>query len=339
MKRLSLVSLVILILLTLSSCGKVSLHHNLTEQEADRILVLMDENGIDAKKEKHEEAQEVTWIVRVNNSDVVQARKLLVDNNLTQRPELGYSGVYKEVGMIPTPDEQRARFLLALKGEIVNALRRIPGVYDVGVVLNVPEEKEIRFEGDAVTAPSASIVVRVGDPSLLENELTEEKIRRFVANSIPGMEAGNVIVIMTSGDGRPTDGDIQLAGPVPPIPTIGDSHTPADKVSDVLLSPIKPKAGNQQLVEIVGLRMEKKSLGQFRFYLIAFLCVLILLSAAFLTTLYRFTQLRSNGSHDEAVTAVPLLEGGDREAELAAPSRPGIGDKNPIGEGETRTMG
>jgi hypothetical protein len=29
-------------------------------------------------------------------------------------------GVYKEKGLIPTPDEQKARFLLALKGEIIN---------------------------------------------------------------------------------------------------------------------------------------------------------------------------------------------------------------------------
>lgn len=269
-------------LLLLAGCGQTPLHHNLSEPDADKILVLLDAHGITAEKKKAVEGQEVSWTVVVSKGDLPQARRLLVESNLPARPELGLSGVYQEKGLIPTPDEQRARFLLALKGEIVNALRKIPGVHEVGVVLNIPAEKELAFEGEEKGRPAASVTLRIAEPGELTAELTEEKIRRFVANAIPGMSPNDVIVIISSA-GRterpslkgapPREGFAVPAREEPPaVAGIPESETP--------------------IVTIAGIRLEEESLKRFKIYLVVFLCVLILLSAALLVTLVRMNRLR-----------------------------------------------
>lgn len=287
----------LLMALFLIGCGEVALHHNLMESEADKILVLLDDNAITAKKKKEVEGQEVSWTVIVPQSDAAQARRLLVENNLPARLELGLSGVYKEKGLIPTPDEQRARFLLAQKGEIVNALRTIPGVYEVGVVLNIPEEKELLVDTGKKPRPSASVTLRIADPTSLKTELTEEKIRRFVANAIPSMAPNDVIVIISS--------DVGMALPVARSPKTSGIKAPG--------SEIPPEVGGiggpeVPMVEVAGIRLEADSLKRFKFYLFVFLCVLIIISAALLVTLFRMSRLRRSAG-GRRVKAIPV-EGG-----------------------------
>jgi type III secretion protein J len=280
-----------LVVVFLSACGEVALHHNLDEIEADKILVLLDKNDIRATKKKEIEGQTMSWTVLVPQKDSSMARRLLVENNLPHRPELGLSGVYSEKGLIPTPDEQRARFLLALKGEVVNALRKIPGVHEVGVVLNVPEEEEIRLGESENIRPSASVVLRVGDPRMLHRELTEEKIKRFVANAIPDMDPNDVIVIISADEGvsRPA-GVIPPSEPFPSPPR--EPGPPGGPGGDIAVSPGVSSAESGELIDIAGIKLNRESVGKFRFYLVIFLCVLILLSAALLLTLFRFSRMR-----------------------------------------------
>lgn len=286
---------VLALIVFLVGCGKVPLHHKLGEIEADKILVLLDKNGIDANKERQVEGQDVSWTVLVSQADTSKARRLLVENNLPQRPELGLAGVYKEKGLIPTPDEQRARFLLALKGEIINALRKIPGIHEVGVVLNVPVEKELQFGDEEEVRPSASVVLRIADPRMLHEELTEAKIKRFVANAIPEMDPKDVIVIISSQDKGPADVKISETLPPPPL-----------KVEKIDGGGSGPDEGPPaDYVTIGGIQLDPGSLTKFRVYLIIFLIVLILLSTALLVTLFRFSRIRRH-SGSRRLKAVPI---------------------------------
>ncbi len=302
MRHLFLIPVVVA-LFFLTGCGEIPLHHNLTEMEADKILVLLDENGISASKKKETEGQDVSWTVVVSGGEIVIARKLLVENNLPTRKELGLSGVYQEKGLIPTPDEQRARFLLALKGELVNALRTIPGVHEVGVILNIPAEKELFADPDKKARPSASVTLRIANPEMLKTELTEEKIRRFVANAIPDMSPNDVIVILSAGEGGA------------PLAAI----TPSSAKNGKATGDVPPEVGGTAgegvpMIEVAGIRLEEDSLKRFKVYLLVFLCVLILLSAALLVTLFRMGRLRRR-SGNRRLKAVPV-EGGEGGPDL-----------------------
>jgi len=314
----------------------VALHHQLTEMDADKILVLLDKNGIIASKEQQVEGQDVTWTLMVAQSDVSRARRLLVENNLPQRLELGLSGVYSEKGLIPTPEEQRARFLLALKGEIINALRKIPGIHEVGVVLNIPRERDIGMGDSELARPSASVVLRVGGPETLHAGLTEEKIRRFVANAIPELEPNNVIVIISSegGEGSP-DKDFRVAATLPPPPLKPGSGGPSGPPGGVA-SPISTGGeAPQDSVEMAGIQMDPGSVSRFRIYLIAFLCVLILLSAALLVTLFRFSRMRRQAG-PRRLKALPLEGQKAAGPDLLTAGQDVMGGVRP-GPGETGT--
>jgi type III secretion protein J len=313
--------------MNLSACGNVALHHKLSESEADKIMVLLDKNDIKATKEMVEEGQDVTWTVMVPTKDVSVARRLLVENNLPLRRELGLSGVYSEKGLIPTPDEQRARFLLALKGEVTNALRKIPGVHEVGVVLNVPKEEEIRIGESEDIRPSASVVLRIGDPQLRHNEITEEKIKRFVANAVPDMNPNDVIVIISAAGtpSRPA-GVIPARESFPPPPR--EPGPPEGPGGGIAVIPGIPSGETGDLIDIAGIQLNAKSVGKFRFYLVIFLCVLILLSAALLLTLFRFSRMRRYAK-PRRLQAVPL-EGQKGGPDLLASGQQVMGgDKKP----------
>lgn len=320
-KRLLAVGTLILVL---SGCGEVALHHDLSESDADKILVLLDKNGIGATKEKEIDGQNVSWTVKVPQGDVAAARRLLVENNLPHRRELGLSGVYQEKGLIPTPDEQKARFLLAMKGEIINALRAIPGVYDVGVVLNVPDDNELKLGEPSEARPSASVVLRIGQKELDQIQLNEEKVRRFVANAVPEMSPSDVIVIISS-DARPAGDDLRPTLVTPPAVSRNGTAVQEHPVSP---PPVEkaPRIEGENLEEVAGIKVDSASMTRFRVYLVIILCVLILLSVALLFTLYRFGRVRRH-SGAKRLRAVSGREGGH---ELLGPGAGG-------GPGETGT--
>ena len=138
-------------------CSQMPIYHDLTENDANEILVALQDRGIEAEKIREEKSQEVTWSVQVSNKDGALARKVLVENNLPRKKQLGFSGICKEKGLIPTPEEEKCRRILALKGEIINSLERIPGVIDADVVLNLPEISEFAAETQPAKKPTAML--------------------------------------------------------------------------------------------------------------------------------------------------------------------------------------
>ena len=157
------------------------MYHGLSEEDANEILVVLQEEGIQAQKEKE-----------VQFDDLPLARSLLVAKNLPRQKELGLGGVYKEKGLIPTSDEQKARFLLALKGEIINSLEKLPEVIDADIVLNVPIKEE--FNRGEKKRPTASVVIKAMLPPNTQSSLSEMKIQEFVANSVEELAPRDVTV-------------------------------------------------------------------------------------------------------------------------------------------------
>ncbi|MDO8643611.1 MAG: hypothetical protein Q7S00_01410 [bacterium] len=301
MKRLA--GMTVLCFFLFAGCNATDLHHNLLESDADEILVLLHQNGINAKKEKEVSGQEVSWKISVPRPELPEARRLLVQNNLPRRRELGLSGVYKEKGLIPTPDEQKARFLLALKGEIVNSLRSIPGVVDADVVLNIPKDDEFSLMDEEQKRPTASVVLRIGedDPS---NFVTEAKIQRFVANTVPNLDPNNVAVIITrrSQSGR---GGLDASETVPTRSLEEESLPTTIKA---------PEGGWKQ---VAGLRMDSASFRQFRLYALTALFGLMILSVALIINVVRLNRLKQK--RDEGMESPTALPPGEKRGGFLPP--------------------
>ncbi|MBI2501299.1 MAG: hypothetical protein HYW02_07580 [Deltaproteobacteria bacterium] len=286
-----------LIFLAVLGCQKIDLHHGLTEIEVDEIMNLLHQNGIDAVKEKEVSGQEISWKVSVKAGQIHEARRFLVANNLPRRKELGLSGVYKEKGLIPTPDEQKARFLLALKGEIINSLEKIPGVVDVDVVLNVPSEDEFSELNGQQNRPTASVIVRIRSESD-SSDMTEGKIQRFVANAVPSLNPNDVTVIISRGGGpKTTSGTL--------FPSTGGSSLPT---TDSQASTRRAEKSGPH-VELLGIKIQEGSVGRMRIIFIFLLLVLVVLSAALLVSIVRFNKMKLRVQKGMPVEAVPMGAG------------------------------
>lgn len=283
----------LLVILTLCffavGCGEAALTHGLQETEADEILVTLNQNGIQAVKKREETTgQDISWMVTVKSKDENMARQILRANNLPRKKELGLSGVYKEKGLIPTPDEQKARFLLALKGEIINSLLKIPGVVDVDVVLNVPNESEFADLDPVKRKPTAAVVVRTRNDELVAQTVTEGKIQRFVANTVPNLDPNDVSVIVSRADTG--------AGPQafnPPTPTgLPSAVTPNPSSPDEPIDLAPMAVPNGDVVQLAGLKLDRASVARFKFYIIGLLLLLVGVSGFLLFNIMRLNRMR-----------------------------------------------
>jgi type III secretion protein J len=284
--------LCLLFLLVLTACGKEILYQDLEERDANEILVVLYKHGIDAFKLKQEGTQEVAYMVQVPRDKIQDARRILVENNLPRKKELGFSGICKEKGLIPTPEEEKCRKLLALKGEIINSLERVPGVIDADVVLNIPEVSEFASEDQAKKRPTASAVIRVkkGDVGY---DVREGNIQRFISNTVENLDPRDVTVIISYVE---SPQEILAKGPQNP-----------SEVSEGTAGEGEP------LATIAGLTLEQDSLKRFKIYAIVFLVVLIGISIALILNVIKLTRMRQELKVSRAQGAAggtPLLEGG-----------------------------
>lgn len=304
------------VLIFASACGRIELYQNLTEEEANEILVLLSENNIRPIKKKVVVQNETTYSIEVREADMVKARSLLLQHNLPRRKELGLTGVYKEKGLIPTPDEQKARYLLALKGEIINSLERIPQVIDADVVLNIPTRDEFASaESQQLQRPTASVVIKVKPDAAGLESVTEPKVQQFVSNSVEGMNPRDVTVIISY-----LQGEERVLKP-------GDVKTLATQ------APGLPPAAAAQMAkptdhEIMGLNLDAESKGRLKVYLLVFFLLLVLLSSGLIIAIVQGSRMRRT----LAALQGPAGENPAIEGQILEEGPPRLNEGNPEDE-------
>jgi type III secretion protein J len=270
-----------LVLVLLVSCAKTELYHNLSEDEVNEILVVLHENGISASKKKEIVQNEVTWTIAVESRDLPKARALLLERNLPRRKQPGIEDIYKDKGLIATADEQKARFIIGMRGNLINALRKNPDVIDADVVINVPDKEEFGTTDPAQKKrPSASLIIKVRPTAEGQATLTEAKLQRVVASAIPDMDPRDVTVIMSYVGGAPAG---SLPGQSLPVVTAGGP-------SIVPSSAVPSKSSST--VTVAGVDVSPESSNRLKLYLGVFLGLLALLSIALIITVIHTHRVR-----------------------------------------------
>lgn len=185
------------VLLFLVACeGEQDIVHGLDELEANHILVVLESQGVTAGKMK-EEGRIPTWAVIVPEGRAMEALRILVANRLPKPRSQGLAQVYPagSGGLIPTKTEEKAKFLLALQGEVENMLKALPGVQDARVTVVVPE-KDIVRDLDTPPPPATASVAIVYNPENDAKPIEEDKVRELVAAAVEDLKPNNVKVVM-----------------------------------------------------------------------------------------------------------------------------------------------
>lgn len=180
--------------LALAGLGcQATIQHGIEEGAANEALTSLERAGIAASKSRDDSGG---WSVSVASGDALGAMELLRSLGLPRGGPGGFGEVYKSPSLIPTPTEERARYVDALSREIARSLEAIDGVALARVHLVLPEPDPAVLDANARVPGRAAVLLKLhpgqGRPIALP------EVQKLVAGSVPGLEAAAVSVVMTN---------------------------------------------------------------------------------------------------------------------------------------------
>jgi type III secretion protein J len=185
---------------------QVNVQQGLDEPSANEVVTALERNGIAAKKEKGE-GQEGGYGVQVGQSDVARAMELMHSLGLPRSQRNGLAETYGQPSLVPSPTEERARFLKALANDIEKTLETIEGVVSARVHLVLAENDPLAADPRPRVPASASVLLKTRAEVKLGIQVAD--VQKLVAGSVPGLVPANVAVVDTpapewTGAGAPT---------------------------------------------------------------------------------------------------------------------------------------
>ncbi|KLK91191.1 nodulation protein NolT [Microvirga vignae] len=173
-------------LLALIGC-KADLYTKLQEREANEMLALLLNKGVDAARVV---AKDGSSTIQVEEKQVAFSIDLLNTEGLPRRSFKNLGEVFKGSGLIASPTEERARYVYALSEELSRTISDIDGVLSARVHVVLPKNDLLRQDA---TPSSASVFIRHASDANLPVLLPQ--IRMLVANSIEGLLYDKVAVV------------------------------------------------------------------------------------------------------------------------------------------------
>jgi type III secretion protein J len=173
-------------------CGcQAELASGLSENDANAMIVALDRAGIGATKETEAGSDPPAYVVRVGPDDVADALAVVRAEGLPRSVEPGVAEVFGEGSLVPTPTEERARFVAATSGEIARSIESIDGVLDARVHIALADTSSLVFDAPR-PPPRASVLVRYrGDVAPYD----ESAVRRLVAGAVDGLDEASIAVV------------------------------------------------------------------------------------------------------------------------------------------------
>lgn len=180
----------------LSGCLTRELKTGLSEQDAQEIAVVLQQNGLETRVVREASTDQNApprWTLKVKGGDhnLITAWRILQENGLPRQKVAGLEDVFANRGMIPTPDEEKARMLLALSGELTKTIKSLAGVVDARVQVVLPENNPL-LDKAQWSPPTASVLVKFRGQQL---PLSEDELRRLVAKGVEGLQPENVAIV------------------------------------------------------------------------------------------------------------------------------------------------
>lgn len=184
-------------ILLLTACGgRVDLVSSMPENEANDVVGALLNAGIDA----HKTTEKGGIRISVAQSSLARAIEVLRQQGLPRERHPTMGDIFKKENLISSPLEERARYLYALSQELGTTLSQIDGVIAARVHVVLPERIG---PGDPLQPSSASIFLKTAHGYHLDSIVP--KVRRLVANSIPGLAEDKVAVTLVPAEGIRTE--------------------------------------------------------------------------------------------------------------------------------------
>lgn len=159
------------------------------------MLVVLRAAGIVASKRRDESSRELRFDVLVPARDASRALAVLEAQNLPRVDAPASVDLVDASGMIPTDREARMKQAVGLEGDVVNALRQVPGVLEVRAAISVAASDPLS-DPAARPRPKASVLVIYRPTPEQEPPLAEREVQRFVQAKLPELSSSDVDVLL-----------------------------------------------------------------------------------------------------------------------------------------------
>lgn len=195
--------------LALSGCA-VPVAAGLDEGDANRVVVALDQAGIDAAKEA-DPSTEGKFRVTVPRDDASRALATMADEQLPRARSRGLLDAADRGQLVPSQAAEHAQLVAGLSGELERTLAGIEGVLAARVHLNLPARDGFR-DGPPPKASASVLVEHRGTTP----PLAGESVQRLVAGGAPGLAATDVVVVFIPHPARPSGArpDVAHVGPI-----------------------------------------------------------------------------------------------------------------------------
>ncbi len=197
LKSLNLIVCLLILMVTLSSCEEAEpIVNNITERDANEIVVYLAGKGIKSIKSQVVAGagggggtKDIFWNILVMPEDSVKSMSILNKVGLPRPPVKSLLEVFSSGGLVPSSEEQKIRYQAAIEEKIAGTIRKIDGVLSVDVQLSLPQGD------DDDKKPTASVFIKhqgvMDDP----NNQLGTKIKRLVSGSVDSLDYDQVTVI------------------------------------------------------------------------------------------------------------------------------------------------
>jgi type III secretion protein J len=184
-------------LIALCGCS-ANVLHGIDERAANEATAALERVGIGAEKVPDDLAAPgaaANFTVRVASGDASRAVDLLHALGLPRERRRGFAETYGQPSLIPTPSEERARYVNATAGEIEKTLESIDGVIGARVNLVLEDADPLSLEAKPREAARAAVLLkaRPGAPPIAERD-----VQKLVAGSVAGLDPASVAVVVTA---------------------------------------------------------------------------------------------------------------------------------------------
>ncbi len=186
------------VLIALGGACSTNILHGIDERAANDAARALERAGIGAEKVAEDNtatAGGTRFTLRVSSGDGARALDLLRALGLPREPRHGFSETYGQPSLIPTPSEERARYVDALAGEVERTLEGVDGVVSARVHLVLEEEDPLAVEAKPRAGARAAVLLTTLPG---RTPIARQDVQRLVAGSVSGLDAAAVAVVVVA---------------------------------------------------------------------------------------------------------------------------------------------
>ena len=178
-------------LLLLGAC-KTELYSSLSETDANAMVAILHRANIDADKQA---VKDNLFSVQVEQNQFARAVEILDQSGYPKKQYDSFKEIFSSGGLIPTPFEEKIRFLYGLSEELAHTISLFEGVLETRVHVTLPEESNSTTTEDVPEENLGKASVYIKYDPLFDFVPLLPRIKSLVSDGIEGVSYERVEVL------------------------------------------------------------------------------------------------------------------------------------------------